>query len=134
MTADEIEWRTYANETDTNRVGNHREIRDYINRRQQQSGSESIESLLKILDHLWESGTTPDTSIDAMATAVFMPIGVSEHRRRILLNRLTSLRLVEEFRPVRREHSRIASCEQMATPDRRYRLSKTAVELYGTEE
>ena len=134
MTADEIKWRTRANETDANWVENHSRIYDYLDRRQQQSGSESIEGLLEILDHLWKSGTTPDSSIDAMATAEYMPINVSEYRRRMLLNRLTSLNLVEEFHPVRHDHSRIASCEQMMVTERRYRLSKTAVELYGTEE
>ena len=85
MTADEIKWRTRANETDANWVENHSRIYDYLDRRQQQSGSESIEGLLEILDHLWKSGTTPDSSIDAMATAEYMPINVSEYRRRMLL-------------------------------------------------
>ena len=134
MTADEIEWRTYASETDTNRVESYSETHDYLDRRQQQSGSESIEDPLEILDHLWKSGTTPDSSIDAMATGKHMPIDTSEHRRRMLLDRLISLGLVEEFRPVWRDHGRIVSCGQMIAPDRRYRLSKTAVELYETEE
>ena len=77
MTADEIEWRTYANETDTNRVENYSETHDYLDRRQQQSGSESIEDPLEILDHLWKSGTTPDSSIDATATGKHMPIDIS---------------------------------------------------------